>query len=379
MEEPNYQLKLKSKTPEGTQIYEFKSSDGVTPKDSFREAELALADHVLPETGDNLLVVEAGYGFLGTLADQAYRGETLVGNTSDRAHQLTTINMEQNDIENATPVKLETYSDISKSFDKIVYAPEGYEPVDVIKHRIGELVGLLSENGQLFIAGKKTDGITRYSGFLKELGGNLKKIAQEGGQRVYRYTATGDEEPEAPDIQNSFSAEIDGTEIEFTAEDGLFSPDGLDEASRLLIENTEVEGGDKVLDLASGYGAVGIFLNKLDGAQVSFTDDSGIAIRYAKKNLESAGIRDAEVKHADCLDGFKDGEFDAIVSNPPTHQGSQVTDEMFRESFHALKEGGELFIVYNQNMRFEDDLERIFTDVEIVAEKDNFRVAKAVK
>lgn len=380
MQNPSYELKLKSKTDRGKKIYEFASADGVASKDGFRDAELALADNVEPRVDDDVLVVQGGYGFLGViLADQAQYGEILVAETSDRAYQLTKQNLKENNIQNASCRKVSFYSEIDQSFDKVVYAPKGYEPVEVVKNRISNAIQLLEQEGELFVAGKKTDGINRYKSQLNSMSGNTEKVAQDGKQRVYRYTKTEDFEPERFDVETSFEAEISGEKLGFTACEGLFSPKELDEGSRLLIQNIELSDGEDVLDLACGYGIIGIFLQKLYGVKIHLTDDNRTATYYAEKNLEFNNIRDYELRNKDCLDGFTDRKFDAIVSNPPTHQGSGVTDEMFQQAHKSLKRGGKLYLVYNQNMRFDDQLSEMFDAAEILEEKENYRVLKAVK
>jgi 16S rRNA (guanine1207-N2)-methyltransferase len=85
------------------------------------------------------------------------------------------------------------------------------------------------------------------------------------------------------------------------------------------------------------------------------------------------------LKNKDCLDGFTDRKFDAIVSNPPTHQGSGVTDEMFQQAHKSLKRGGKLYLVYNQNMNYEQQLEKIFSKVEILNKKNNYAVTRTTK
>lgn len=380
MKNPSYEMKLKSKTDRGKDIYNFASADGVSGKNNFRDAELALADTVEPESDDSLLVVQSGYGFLPVImADQAPEGEILAAETSDRAYQLTKLNLEENDAENATAEKVAFYNEINQNFDKVVYAPEGYEPVKVVKNRISQLIELLKVEGQLFIAGKKTDGINRYKKYLNSLPGKNEKITQDGKQRVYRYTKTESFEPDSFNIETEFTAEINDIELEFTACEGLFSPNKLDDGSRLLIENLELSEENKVLDLACGYGIIGIFIKALYDSEIYLTDDSKTATHYAEKNLVAKGIQDFILKNKDCLDGFKDQKFDAIVSNPPTHQGEEVTNEMFNQAYQSLRQGGELYLVYNQNMRYEEKLQKKFKEVEILEKEDNYAVTRATK
>ena len=379
MKDPIYELKLESRTDRGKEIYEFKSSDGVPSKDNFRDSELALADTVNPALEDDILVIQSGYGFLPViLADQTPKGKTIAGETSDRAYQLTKLNLENNEVENCTPQKVAFYTEIDKSFDKIVYAPRGYEPVDVVKNRLSNAVKLLENGGEMLIAGKKTSGINRYQSHLKSFAGGTEKLDQQGKQKVYRYTKKGEFEPENIDVETSFKAKVDEIELGFTACEGLFSPKSLDDGSRLLIENIQVEEEDEVLDLACGYGIVGIFLQKLHGSKIFMTDDNRIATHFSRKNAEETNV-ECKVKNRDCLDGFPNKKFDAIVSNPPTHQGEEITDEMFEQSYKALRNGGSLYLVYNQNMRFEEKLSKMFSETETLEKADNYLVLKAIK
>lgn len=120
-------------------------------------------------------------------------------------------------------------------------------------------------------------------------------------------------------------------------------------------------------------------MKALYNSEIHLTDDSKTATYYAEKNLKSNGIQDFTLKNRDCLDGFKDQKFDAIVSNPPTHQGEEVTNEIFNQSYQSLRQGGELYLVYNQNMRYEEKLQKKFSKVEILEKEDNYAVTRATK
>lgn len=128
--------------------------------------------------------------------------------------------------------------------------------------------------------------------------------------------------------------------------------------------------------MACGYGAIGMFLKKLHDISLHLSDDNATAVHYVEKNLESNNIQNYELKSKDCLDGFKDQKFDAAVSNPPTHQGSGVTKEMFDEAYSALGNGGELYLIYNQNMRYEDQLKQKFSKVETLGKTIQLRYFK---
>lgn len=377
MEGPDYEIKLKRITDKGEKIFSFKSADGIIAKNKFRDSELALADHIEPEKEDKVLVAQSGKGVLGVIFGSQNQN-TVLAETSDRAYQLSKTNIEEKGIE-ASCRKVAHYDELEQGFDKIVYAPESYEPVDFVKNRLGNLVQLLEDEGNLYIAGKKHDGINRYKDCLNNLEGRLEKVGQERSQKIYRYTKEGDINPEKPEIETSYDTEFDDIKLEFTACKGLFSPHSLDEGSKLLMENIEASEQDKVLDLACGYGVIGIFLKKKFNSALYLTDDSALATYYAKKNLEKNNIEQYRLENRDCLDGFKDQKFDVIVSNPPTHQGEGVTDEIFGHSYEALRKGGNLYLVYNKNMGYEDKLSQKFSNTETLTEENNYKILKAQK
>ncbi|MFB6180991.1 MAG: methyltransferase [Candidatus Nanohalobium sp.] len=378
MKKPGYEFEVKSKRPEGSNVYSFVSADGVTPKKGFRDSEILIADN-LRLSDEDLLVVQSGYGFLGTVAAPQTDGEVLMCDTSDRAIQLSNINLERNNVKNAKALRTSFYSELDGSFDKAVYAPKSYEPVKLVKNRISNIVGLLRPEAELLIAGSRNSGIKRYKDYLEGLEGSVEKIGKNGGQKLYKYTEEIDERPENLEIEKGFTATVGGVELGFKTCEGLFSSGKLDDGSRLLMENLELSGREQVLDVGCGYGALGIYAAKKFDAEVSLTDDSALAVHYARKNLERNGVERFHLENRDCIDGFEEEKFDAVVSNPPTHQGKSVTDEIFQESFNRLRNGGKMILVYNKNMRFQQELEDIFKDTEVLDEKDNYRVLKALK
>jgi 16S rRNA (guanine1207-N2)-methyltransferase len=375
-----YSFKLKSETDKGSKVYSFETADGVASKEGFREAELLLADTVDTEENEDLLVLYPGYGFLGAIfTDYTPEGKTVLAGSSDRAHQITRHNLKENDIENAEIRKITSPEDIDQSFDKVLYAPKPYANTDIVKNQLTEAIQLLKEDGELYLASSKKEGLNRYKDWLKQFNGELEKVNSRNGYHTYRYKKQGGIENRKVDVERTFEAEAKGVEASFETVEGLFSPNSLDEGSRLLIENIEADSEDKVWDLACGYGAIGIFLKKLYNSEIYFSDNNLKAVEKTERNLKLNEIEEYSLEHADCLDTFNGEKFDKIVSNPPTHQGKGITDEIFQNSYQRLKKGGELYIVYNQNMGYEQQLREIFNRVEILEKKNNYAVTRATK
>ena len=70
----------------------------------------------------------------------------------------------------------------------------------------------------------------------------------------------------------------------FYTDNGVFSKDGLDFGSRLLLESIPLdEVGGKVLDMGCGYGVFGIILNKITSCYVDMVDVNLRALHLAKR------------------------------------------------------------------------------------------------
>lgn len=369
-----YELRLKSE--ETGEVYSFESADGLNSKNSFRDEEILLADEVDINEDERVLIVQSGYGFLGvTLGKKA--GEVVMQDTSARACKYSRNNAEKNSVENFETANEASISGIEDDFNVVVYAPAGYSPVDLVKKRLREAVGKLEEDGELYISGRKKSGIKRYRNYLEDLPGETDRIAIRDGNHVYRFSPVGEIDVSGPDIEREFRAEVRKAEAGFRTAEGLFSPGKLDDGTKLLLENLELEEGSKVLDLACGYGAISTVIGKIYRCELYLTDDNARAVHYAEENLEGNGVEKFEATIGDCMDGFEDEKFDFIVSNPPTHQGKGVTQKIFRQTHESLYEGGELWLVYNQNMEYEEQLEQKFSSVETIAKRSNFIVVKA--
>lgn len=372
-------MELKSSVNGVEEVYTFRSDDGVQPKDRFDSGELALSNNVDIQDEGDILIAQSGFGFLPVvLSRMAAEGSIVAAETSDRAYQLTKINIRENNVENVSCTKLGFYSELDKKFDQILYSPRDYTPVAVVKSRLSNLIERLHRGGEIFIAGRKNGGVKRYSDFLNSQKGSTKKIAQDGSERVYRYRKTERFTPEKIDIEKEFSAELNNIKADFKTCEGLFSSGELDHGTELLLEQLGLSEGEEVLDLACGYGAISVFVVSLFNVSLFLTDDDMTSVHYARENLKANNVDYQRIENCDCLDGF-DRSFDTIISNPPTHQGSSITKEMFEESYRKLRPGGKLYLVYNQNMKFEEQLDEKFETTEVLEKKDNFLVLKASK
>ena len=187
--------------------------------------------------------------------------------------------------------------------------------------------------------------------------------------------------PESEHNTRLVQVNILGRSLTFETDAGVFSRDGLDMGTRILLEALpELHG--RILDLGCGWGPVGAALGKrYPDAQLVLTDVNSRAAELAARNLAANGVTNATVVQGD---GFAavEGEFDAIVLNPPIRTGKAVIYAMFADAAAHLSPGGALYIVIRKQQGAESAqkyLSTIYGDVERIAREKGYWVLRCAR
>lgn len=162
---------------------------------------------------------------------------------------------------------------------------------------------------------------------------------------------------------------------------GVFSHGRLDEGSALLLEAL-AEGlpRGKVLDMGCGGGALSARLAH-SGCQVTATDVSATAVAAATATLERNHLQ-GKVVGGDLYESIG-ARFEAIVTNPPFHDGRDrtmsITRRLIREAPEHLTDKGTLWMVANRELPYAQWLDQAFKHVQVVRETNRFRVYRALR
>lgn len=171
-----------------------------------------------------------------------------------------------------------------------------------------------------------------------------------------------------------------GCEAQFTTDAGVFSRDGLDRGTEVMLEALQDLSGKRVLDLGCGWGPVGVFLGlKYPGLEIVMTDINSRAVELAKKNLARNGVHATVVQG----DGYEnvEGKFDAVITNPPIRAGKQAIYAMFAEARNYLTPGGVLYIVIRKQQGAPSALKylrEIYGEAEVISRDSGFWTIEAV-
>ncbi|WP_027092010.1 class I SAM-dependent methyltransferase [Cohnella thermotolerans] len=152
--------------------------------------------------------------------------------------------------------------------------------------------------------------------------------------------------PQTASDRRTIEAELRGYRFRLTSDAGVFSRDGVDYGSRVLIGMMEFAEDAEVLDLGCGYGPIGLAAARLaPRGHVTMLDINERAVALARENAAANGIVNATVKQSDLYEAVAGRRFDVILSNPPIRAGKAVVHRILSEARDHLRPGGALWIV----------------------------------
>ncbi len=136
-----------------------------------------------------------------------------------------------------------------------------------------------------------------------------------------------------------------GKKFIFFTDNGVFSKDGLDFGSRLLLESIPLEEvGGKVLDMGCGYGVLGIVINKLTSCDVDLVDVNRRALHLAEINAKENNCSNINVFESNTYEKIV-SKYAVIITNPPIRAGKKVVYDIVMNAKDYLEDNGTLFLV----------------------------------
>ena len=169
-----------------------------------------------------------------------------------------------------------------------------------------------------------------------------------------------------------------GNKFIFLTDNGVFSKDGLDFGSRLLLESIPLEEvGGKILDMGCGYGVFGIVLGKVTTAHIDMVDVNLRALHLARRNMAENHVRNVDVFESNVYENVHD-KYSTIITNPPIRAGKKVVYDIVMNARNYLNSDGKLFLVIRKEQGAKSlivDLKK-FYNVEVLEKKKGFYILK---
>lgn len=167
----------------------------------------------------------------------------------------------------------------------------------------------------------------------------------------------------------------------------VFSRAKLDIGCRFFMQNLpSIHKYKRIIDLGCGSGIIGMVAASLHpDAQIDFYDESYMAVASAEHNFKQyfADHQQVSFQVDDCLTSREQASADLILNNPPFHQQNAIGDfiamQMFKQSFKTLISGGELWVIGNSHLQYQQKLKKIFKNCESMATNNKFVILRAIK
>lgn len=166
-----------------------------------------------------------------------------------------------------------------------------------------------------------------------------------------------------------------GNHFKFLTDNGVFSKDGLDFGSRLLLEVIpREEVGGKILDMGCGYGVFGIVLARVTSHRVDMVDVNRRALHLSKRNAKLNGVSDlVSIFESNCYSNISE-KYSTIITNPPIRAGKKIVYDIVMNARNYLEDGGNLYLVIRKEQGAKSlivDLEKVYT-VKVLEKKKGF-------
>ncbi|WP_299165308.1 class I SAM-dependent methyltransferase [uncultured Arthrobacter sp.] len=190
--------------------------------------------------------------------------------------------------------------------------------------------------------------------------------------------------PSGPDRRRPLSVSLGGRNRELVTSGGIFSPDGVDKGTAILLSEVPPPSGSNLLDIGCGWGPLALTMAmQAPQANVTAIDVNERSLELTRENARRLGLTNVTAVLPD--DVSADISFDTIWSNPPIRIGKEALHELLLRWLPRLAPGGTAWLVVQKNLGA-DSLQRWLADqlpsdydVDRAATSKSFRILRVIR
>jgi|LSQX01.2.fsa_nt_gb 16S rRNA (guanine1207-N2)-methyltransferase len=191
-----------------------------------------------------------------------------------------------------------------------------------------------------------------------------------------------------------YAVNINEVQFQFFSNSGVFSKQGIDFGSRLLID-TVLEDADMIesglsneekpslADLGCGIGVIGIVLNRLLKINSTYLYDiNERAITLAKMNIDNNASKRTYAIKKDIVNEQILERADICVSNPPIRAGKKTVFAFYERTYELLNKNGTFYCVIQKKQGSEstkNKLNELFGNGKIIQRSAGYHIYKCIK
>lgn len=164
---------------------------------------------------------------------------------------------------------------------------------------------------------------------------------------------------------------------------GVFAAHRIDAGSALLMQALPTDLRGCLADLGAGSGVLSAYVARHCPtlSRIDLYEADARALALAKRNLSALSVP-YDLHWHDVSQGLP-RHYDVVISNPPFHAGGTQSHELgqqfVRTAMSAIAPGGELWLVANRHLPYENLLMQGLGNVLTVLQADGYKVLRARK
>lgn len=242
---------------------------------------------------------------------------------------------------------------------------------------------LLREGGLLVVAMHNDWGAKRYENHLGEVVSDVQTLTKFHS-RVFWATRPA----VLPDLVGDWREEslmqrvIDG---QFWSKPGLFSWDRIDQGSKLFVQHLPEDIHGNVADFGAGWGFLSQHLLQTypDIRNLDAFEADRDGVEATRRNMGNVKVTArARAFWQDVTAGVESRHYDYVIMNPPFHDGREPEPELgmkfIASAAQALRSEGQLWLVANRHLPYEEVMREVFADVAMVKQDDNYKILRGL-
>ena len=163
--------------------------------------------------------------------------------------------------------------------------------------------------------------------------------------------------PAGPFTRKPLTVELAGKTRTLQTSGGIFSPDGIDKGTAVLLAEVPAPSpAGNLLDIGCGWGPIALTMAlQSPGAHVYAVDVNERCITLTNENAASLGLGNVTASAPEDVD--PELRFDTIWSNPPIRIGKDELHSLLKLWIPRLAPGGSAWLVVQKNLG-SDSLQR---------------------
>ena len=157
-------------------------------------------------------------------------------------------------------------------------------------------------------------------------------------------------QPAVPDVRRPLAVVLDGQERSLETSAGIFSPDGVDKGTAVLLAEAPNPASDgALLDIGCGWGPLALTMAlRSPGAVVHAVDVNERSLSLTAANARRLGLTNVRPALPEAVPA--DVRFATIWSNPPIRIGKEALHDLLLLWLPRLAVGGTAWLVVQKNL-----------------------------